>query len=186
MRQILGILLIAGLLICAGCSPFRIDGPYTGRIIDDQTSQPIEGVVVDATWHRVYPNVAGSSSKYYDTRETLTDKNGEFRVPGMGVLVFSTIDKAIITIFKAGYDGIHAEWVALDEKHLAQWKGKVTNVDGKLVIRLKSLSIEERKNRSVESPSPDAPNSKKKQFIIERNKEKIEIGRPSSTLTTVE
>lgn len=170
------------LLFFSGCAPLRIDGPYKGKIIDAQTSQPIEGVVVNANWHRVYPNVAGSSSTYYDTRETLTDKNGEFRVPGMGLLFFSFIDKAYITIFKAGYDGVNAGWVALDKNHLGQWRGQVTRDDGKLVIRLNKLSMEERRKR-LGPPSPlDAPNTKVKLLHTESNKEVVETGMPSSTL----
>jgi hypothetical protein len=177
------------LMLClhfAGCAPLRIDGPYKGQIINEQTSQPIEGVVVDATWHRVYPNVAGSSSTYYDTRETLTDKNGEFKIPGMGLLVFSFIDKANITIFKAGYDGVSAGWVALDDNHLGQWRGKVTRDDGKLVIRLKRLSMKERRKQSGPNMPLDAPASKLKLLMLESNKENIEIGLPKSTLYTVE
>lgn len=187
MRQLVGLLFLIVIFQCSGCMPLRIDGPYAGKIIDADTKQPLEGVVVDATWHKKYPNVAGSSSSYYDTRETLTDKNGEFSIPGMGLLLFSFLDKADITIFKAGYDGFGPSgWVAIDKNHLWQWHGKVTRDDGKLVIRLKTLNLEERKKRGSPSFPLDAPNNKLRLLIKESNREMIEIGRPATTILPVE
>jgi hypothetical protein len=183
MRHIGGMILMLAVLACSGCvRPFRVDGPYSGRIIDAQTNQPLEGVVVDATWNRVYPNVAGSSSAYYDTRETVTDKNGVFSIPGMGLLIFSTIDKPIVTFFKAGYDGEGPTyWGSFDEENIQQFNGKITRDDGKLVIRLKKLSMEERRKRVI--PFPDVPDNKAmKLFIMEYNKEMIGRDRPTSTL----
>jgi hypothetical protein len=189
MRRLLGIIItVVTALTFSGCvRPFRVDGPYSGRIIDAETNKPIEGVVVDATWHRGYPNVAGSSSKYYDTRETLTDKNGDFNIPGMGMLFFSTIDKPIITIFKAGYDEVGpTPWQAFDPKNIGQFRGRITHHEGQLKVKLRQLSMDERKHRHVDSPSVDAPNKKKKLFIIQRNQEMIEIGNSEETLIPVE
>jgi hypothetical protein len=189
MRRLIGIIItVVTALAFSGCvRPFRVDGPYSGRIIDAETSKPIEGVVVDATWYRVYPNVAGSSSKYYDTRETLTDKNGDFDIPGMGILLFSTIDKPIITIFKAGYDEVGpTPWQAFDLKNIWQFGGRITNREGQLKVKLRHLSMDERKRRYLDSPSVDAPNKKMKLFIKESNREMIEIGNSEETLIPVE
>jgi hypothetical protein len=181
-------ILILVFLICSGCvSSFRIDGPYKGRIIDAQTNQPIEGAVIDATWCRVYPNAGGGTGVYYDNRETISDKAGEFSIPGMGLLFLSTIDEATITIFKAGYDGIGpGPWGAFDDKYLRQFNGQITRDNGDLIFRLKRLSMEERRNRRGVYPFPDAPNNKTKLFTIENNKEQLEIGKPSSNPIPIE
>jgi hypothetical protein len=173
--------------LCIGCArPFRFDGPYEGRIIDAESNQPIEGVVVDAVWEKVYPNVAGSSSEYFDTKETVTDKNGEFSIPGHGVLVFSAIDYPNITMFKAGYDGDgNCPWVAYDDENIRQFKGKVTRQKGKLVFRLKKLGLDERKKRIVPFPS-GAPNNRIILHMIESNKEMMELGKQSDTLYDVD
>ena len=92
--------------ICtAGCAyPIRYDGPYQGRVIDAETKQPIEGVVVLGVWYKEEPNVAGSTSTFYDAKETVTDKNGDFKIPGMGLKILSNVGTMNVLIFKAGYE----------------------------------------------------------------------------------
>jgi protocatechuate 3,4-dioxygenase beta subunit len=81
----------------------RYDGHYEGRIIDADTGQPIEGVVVLGVWYREYPGAGGAVHEYYDARETVTDQNGEFKIEGLGLLVMSNIIPMDVLIFKAGH-----------------------------------------------------------------------------------
>jgi hypothetical protein len=44
------------LMFTAGCAyPIRYDGPYEGRVIEAETKQPIEGVVVLGVWYKEEP-----------------------------------------------------------------------------------------------------------------------------------
>jgi len=130
-------IIIVCCLSCISCvSPLRYDGPYEGRIIDYDTNQPIDGVVVDAVWYKRYTTLADSSSEYFDTRETVTDKNGNFSISGQGLLIFSCIDYPSITMFKAGYDGDNGPWVAYNKRNSKWINGRVTRQDGQLVVRL--------------------------------------------------
>ncbi len=66
-----------------GCAyPFRYDGTYKGKVVDADTGQPIEGVVVLGVWETVTITPAGGTHDYYDAKETVTDKNGEFLISG--------------------------------------------------------------------------------------------------------
>ena len=100
------IVCIAVLLLGGGCtSIFRIDGPYKGKVVDAETREPLEGVVVLGVWSKVYPNVAGTTSEFYDSVELLTDKKGEIKIPGKGLLLFSFLGEMGVVIYKAGYMG---------------------------------------------------------------------------------
>lgn len=179
-RHAYQLFLTIALLSCMGCvSMLRIDGPYEGRVIDAGTNQPIEGAVVHGTWYKVEPTPAGRSSTYYNSTEMLTDRNGEFKIPGQGLLVFSKIDGMHLTIFKAGYEGLAPSiW-----RGLKKWKinDKITWDGDKGTIKLKRMTLEERRKRLISTPV-GVPDKKEKLLRKECNRENIEIGRPKSTL----
>lgn len=136
--------------ICtAGCAyPIRYDGPYQGGVIDAETKQPIEGVVVLGVWYKEEPNVAGSSSTFYDAKETVTDKSGEFKIPGMGLKILSNVRTMNILIFKAGYEYLGLwPWEAFKEDEIIQkkisWEGE------KPIISLRKLILVERKKQGT-------------------------------------
>ena len=169
-------------LVCSGCVLARIDGPYKGRVIDAETNQPIEGAVVSGTWYKEAATPAGSASTYYDSYEMLTDKNGDFSIPGKGLLLFSEIRDIQISIFKAGYEQLEPNlW-----KGLRTWGSddSITWQGEKGTFKLRRLSLAERRNRSTAFPG--GPNNRNKLFIVESNREHTEIGRSTDTLLPVE
>lgn len=180
-RILLAVWFIASMIICTGCaSMLRIDGPYEGKVIDAETKQPVEGAVVHGSWYKVQ---LGGAHEYYDSYEVLTDKNGEFKIPGKGLLVLSEIEDMTLIIFKAGYKQWTPNlWSGLKE---GKWRNEEVVWSGnKGAFKLYKMTLEERLNRGVELPSD--PNNKQRLLIIERNKEMIEIGRSSNTLLPVE
>jgi hypothetical protein len=80
---------------------------YKGKIIDKETKEPIEGVVVAVYYEVSYYNIAGGGTRIINTRETLTDKNGDFVIPSYTTLMlpFNTSDEAGFIIYKPGYGG---------------------------------------------------------------------------------
>jgi hypothetical protein len=88
-----------------GCS--QSYGPYYGKVIDAETKEPLEGVAVLAVFYTQQYGPAGSSSHYVDAKETVTDMNGEFKIPSLTVTTFrighSFEPYAMFLIFKPGY-----------------------------------------------------------------------------------
>ena len=163
------VVLCCHLILLTSSYAARIDGPYRGRVIDADTREPIEGVVVLGTWDRETPTVAGATHQYYDAMETVTDKNGEFEIKGLGVLLMSNIIPMEVLIFKAGYEYEGGGWRpgnSFYEK--LTWDGK------RGIIPLRKLTMEERRKQGPPS-RPSIPIERMKLLTEEINKERIEL-----------
>lgn len=167
-----------GILLCVcifnvdyAYSFFRYDGTYKGKVIDADTREPIEGVVVLGVWSREYPTAAGAVHKFYDARETVTDKNGEFEIPGVGLVLWLWPLPGIIPmdvlIFKAGYTPLDVPW---------SWvKKSVKFEDNKAIIRLKKLTMEQRRQKGLPTRPSSVPVEKMKLLTNEIDREEKEI-----------
>src|SRR5574337_259494 len=104
------------LVLLQGCMyAIRYDGTYKGKVVDEATREPLEDVVVLGVWYKETPTVAGAVSSYYDARETVTDKNGEFEIPGKGLRIMTDLAPIRVSIFKAGYTFAGGQWDTLDQ-----------------------------------------------------------------------
>ena len=54
---------------------------FKGKIVDIETNEPIEGVVVVAFYRKQAISVGDSVTMDFDVQEALTDKNGNFKIP---------------------------------------------------------------------------------------------------------
>ena len=178
---LLGLSIMLLLLTTQGCFPairlFVYDGTHKGRAVDADTGKPIEGVVVLGVWRSVFATPGGAVSDFYDARETVTDKDGNFSIPGQGVMIMSNVDVMQCLIFKAGYKYQRFDWDTLKEG-----RGQRMNVkweDNKPIIPLKRLTMEERRGQG-EPPFPTEayPKLRIPLLIKEINKDKIELGLP--------
>jgi hypothetical protein len=107
------IILIIGLVICLslllGMSLFRGGQSYLrsfeGKVLDAETKEPIEGAAVLAVYYQETISPAGSNHYAVDAQETLTDANGEFKIPASVVKLKDVSWKpdCNLTIFKPGY-----------------------------------------------------------------------------------
>jgi len=83
-------------------------GPWRGKIIDMETKEPLEDVVVLAVWERVYRTPAGDNPYFYEAKEVLTDKEGRFEIPSYRPInllpIISYMRGPEFTIFKPGFD----------------------------------------------------------------------------------
>lgn len=150
-------------------------GPYKGKIIDADTMNPIEGVVVLVEWWEI-PFFGGP--KYIDAQETLTDKNGSFSIHGIRVLnpMKRIGADVIMTIFKSGYQ-FH-QWLFHDWNEIRPVVDKSISKgeDGITVIMLKQLKMEERRKQRPPTPPTNAPLNKIRIMLNEINKNEISLG----------
>lgn len=129
-----------------GAGFFSKDPDIVGKIIDFDTREPIEGVVVMVLWTTdVFRLTIEPEEKYYDYYETLTDKNGEFKIPGKGPLLLRDVNKPKIKIFKTGYLSISLGDLSPMFLAMSPLSCNVQKVDGKFIIPFQKRSFEERK-----------------------------------------
>lgn len=169
------VIVLLTIAILSACSPISIDGPYRGRVIDAETRQPIENVVVLGVWYSESSTVGGVVGKYYDARETMTDKKGEFEISGQGLRLFSNLSEMHVLIFKAGYEYIGpGPWrsfkIAESYKKSIAWEGD------RAIIPLQKLTMEERKQRIISRPN--IPDERMRTLTREIDKERIYKGLP--------
>jgi len=69
------------------CYPVRYDGPYKGKVDRRPIRAADRGSGRSGVWYKVAATVAGGVSSYYDAQETVTDKNGEFEIKGLGLKI---------------------------------------------------------------------------------------------------
>ena len=172
--------------ILSGCSrliyygmPLELvyyEGDYHGKVIDAETLQPIESAVVLGVWYKEYATVGGPVGKYYDARETVTDKNGDFTIEGMGIRFVTHLQKTYIVFFKAGYDKIGpTPWETLKTstylRDRMKWDGE------KAIIALKKLPLKERLRRLLPNIDSEIPSYKQKMMRKEIEKELLDRGK---------
>lgn len=170
---LLTLLVIGSLSGCAGTHEF---GPYSGRVVDKETNEPIEGAVVFIQFFTKEGHFAGATSYYADAVEVLTDNNGEFAIP-VQRLRDTKIgrwwdNEGSVIVFKPGY-GCYP------------WH-KNTNVDPLtfpdktyVIVKLPKLATkDERKEnlRSIFYSNIDIPYEKQQYILVLINKENELLG----------
>lgn len=163
----------------------RFPSSYEGKVVDADTGEPVEGVVVLLHWG--YASLPHAHyEKYLDAKETITDTNGFFKTRRRKINLnpLSNTFEPYTMIFKSGYKAVDTVW-ALDvfrEEHKI-WNSpyrKLIGFEGDIVVfKLKKLST--REERRENSPRLGGlisriPFEKKKLFIEEINKEEIYLG----------
>ena len=159
--------------------PISLDGNYKGRVVEEESREPLEGAVVTAVWYYVCPSVAGPKDHFYHAYETVTDEEGNFFIPGKGIRLFVDLDPVNVYVFKAGYSYLRSGWDSLKEgliiRDKIQWEGK------RAIIPLRKLTDED----SLDSWIPSRPTispDKMRLLTLEVNKARIAKGlRPLST-----
>ena len=70
---------------CAVVDVYNVRGTE-GTIVDKETKQPLEGVMVVEAWEIYRPGFHGSTAGYLPLRETSTDSNGHYRLSARGTM----------------------------------------------------------------------------------------------------
>jgi hypothetical protein len=94
-------------ILTSGCAIVHQYGPYYGKVADAETKEPLEGAAVLVGCYTQSYGPGGSNDNYVDAQETVTDKNGEFRIPAFTIWTFRPLQNFAsyvdFTIFKPGY-----------------------------------------------------------------------------------
>lgn len=125
---------------------FRKDLGISGTIVDLETHQPIAGAVVMALWCReVFRLTIESKSEYYDYYETVSDQDGNFTIPGKGLIILKNVPPPRIKIFKSGYH-VFSLWrlepIAFNDispRNKAEWN------NGEPILYIDKSTLEERR-----------------------------------------
>lgn len=128
---------LAALPACA--TPLRYSAePIEATVIDAETKQPLEGVVVTANWQLEEGTFGGNvQAGQLMVMEAVTDKDGKFRFPGWGPTTVwrghLVNDDPQLLLFKSGYEHERLfndiRWSAYREHVLkpvrrSDWSGK--------------------------------------------------------------
>jgi len=112
-----GVLLVGvALSLIAGCGHlFYSSGPYTGRVVDAETGQPIGGAAVVAIWTREVPVGAEGAESDWDVYETLSDGDGQFTIPHRTHFTpFGWIHEPKLVAYYPSYAAGHADVYSRD------------------------------------------------------------------------
>jgi hypothetical protein len=161
----------------AGCAITHTYGPYYGKVVDTETKEPIEGATVLAVFYTEEYGPAGAITRYADATETVTDKNGEFKIPAYRVTVFRPLQgwdpHGYFTIFKPMY-GCYPRHKNIRPMFVPNGTLPTNEL---VTIELPRLKSKEQRIESTHcSPSSYIPYSKAKQFIDLINEENKSLG----------
>ena len=103
------------LLPCIGCTT-----PLTGKIVDAETGQPIEGAILLVEWTKVhgFGNTYTSSEK---VAEVFSDKDGIVKIPGYND---PTAQGPDVTIYKPGYVAWNSNYIFPDSRNRTDFDWK--------------------------------------------------------------
>lgn len=99
-------LVIVALVALLGPQAAVAAGPWKAQVVDADTGEPLEGVVVLMYWIKYTGSFAGwAGGEFYDAEEVVTGPDGRFVVPSRWVFTLNPFKKVTrgMVIFKPGY-----------------------------------------------------------------------------------
>jgi hypothetical protein len=104
-------------VFCLSVEATGAAGPWQAQVVNEETKEPLEGVVVLAWWTRHVRSLGGPSSEYRDSQEVVTDRSGRFAIAprtfvSLNPLVF--FRGPFFALFKPGYG--EDRWSGYEER----------------------------------------------------------------------
>ena len=80
-------------------------GPYSGRVIDSQTGEVVDGASVLVFWVKEVPTPLRPYSEVIDAKLVYTDKNGTYRIPQIlpNLGLMAMLESTNVIIYQPGY-----------------------------------------------------------------------------------
>jgi hypothetical protein len=104
MRDRLILLFLA--LVVAGCFGHLVypSGPFSGRVVDAATGQPLAGAAVVAVWRQEGPGPGHPTERLHDALEVVADADGYFTLPRKTHFTsVGSISDPYIVVYSPGY-----------------------------------------------------------------------------------
>ncbi len=200
VARLAGILLGLAVLVGAPGLVSAAKGPWRGQVLDAETKQPLEGVVVLAYWDRYRFSLAQlvvghQPGEFFDAMEAVTDAQGRWEIPKKSFPFFTNIGGPFFRYFKPGYGRWHyagqdtAEWRQLPgEERMRRAKAMALAVwteEGSKVELLRARTREEVVTK-MDSIPHGAPDSKVPLSRDAIDKAEIGVGLPPRRPATQE
>jgi hypothetical protein len=154
MRYVVLLALVAMALGVGSLAGADAAGPWQAQVVNAETKQPLEGVVVLAWWTRHVRSLGGPSEEYRDSQEVLTDKDGRFTIASRWFFSpnpLAFFSGPFVAMFKPGYGdytwpGYAASETWPKEKRKAlQTEAQLLQLDGIVLEMAALLNAEQRK-----------------------------------------
>ncbi len=173
MKAIRLLIAVTILLVSSSCAIYHHYGPYYGKVVDAETNKPLEGAVVLAdyiTWLHASPG--GPGAYFLDAQETVTDKNGEFRIPSLNAFAFRPLSRfepnPYFTIFKPRYECYRGS---------TKFKPNYSLPEDKYVtIELRELKTREERLKHTGCYPDSVPLKRMRRLIEQYNIERVDLG----------
>lgn len=194
------LLLLLGLLAATGLARPALAhaaGPWTAQILDAETGQPLEGVVVLAAWYRRYNSPAGEAGGgYYASDEVVTGPDGRFVIPARFTFTFlpflTRINGPDFSIFKPGYGQWRFQgsetwpWDAVERRRHVDQAWRRFAGDGAIIVLPPLKTREERLKFFDRISAPvEVPDSEMRALLNALDRESVFLGfKPTGRGTT--
>ena len=175
---------IAGLVVLAlaGATawlmrPAPLSGPWRAQIVDAETGQPLEGVIVLALWDKRSFGWPHPDRNYHDIDEVVSDKDGRVVIPARDTSSRHPFEKIIgplVTVFKPGYGDWHFQSTP-GGSIKASWERFAR--DGVVIVVPRAKTRDERLHMlSIVRPGMDVPLEKIPRSLAAYHQENINLG----------
>ena len=160
------LLLIVALAVLFGPRAAGAAGPWKAQIVDAETGQPLDGVVVLMYWIKYTGGPAGwAGGEFYDAEEVVTGQDGRFVVPSRWIFTLNPFKKVTreMVIFTPGYGRWRfrgaQEWEKLPrEERDARYEEAARQFDGDgVVMELPPLKTREERLKFYDDPYGRTP-----------------------------
>ncbi len=156
------------------------DGPYRGKVIDAETKAPIEGAVVVGVWRRQPALAMHPKHLFEEAKEVLTDKNGEFTLPGHFSMksILSPLSEVRfqLYIYKPDYGSFPQFQISPNPKQSDDDLFRLFETHG--LVELPKLKTREERLAIIHEgcPSGDIPDDKIQRLIAAMNVDRVALG----------
>lgn len=159
--------------------PLYYQETYAGRVIDNKTGQPVPGTAVLAIYREMIDLFFKGDEDICLVRETETDPNGEFSLPGYWKISFARRGSpwANIVLFKPGYTVSVKSWHIVLSQTDSDKKERSGRA-GKYVYLLTPLMTDEARMVNIYRMDSfdEIPFEKKKHYMKLLNEERASYG----------
>ncbi len=160
----------------ASCAITNKFGPYSGKVVDTETKEPIAGAAVLVVFFTEEYGPAGAITRFADAIEAVTDKNGEFKINASRVTIFRPLQgwdvHGHFWIFRPEY-GCYPEHKNVKPMFIPNGTLPANQY---VTIELPKLQIREERLRNIDCYPLGVPDEKMEKLIELNNIESVNLG----------